>query len=179
MPTSHIARRAFMQGAAVVGAVLTTSANALAKVLPSSESGFEFEIQRSDAEWRARLSDMEYKILRAGGTEEPKTSDLWQIYEPGAFHCKGCDLKVYDHAYQLDWTKGWVFFQHAEPNAVMMGIDRISPAAYGGQNMGESATLIETHCRRCGSHLGHMLMLNLIVVHCINGVALTFKPTPA
>ncbi len=37
--------------------------------------------------------------------------------------------------------------------------------------------LIEAHCRRCGSHLGHILNVQGDILHCINGTALTFTPT--
>ncbi|MEM9522748.1 MAG: peptide-methionine (R)-S-oxide reductase [Pseudomonadota bacterium] len=175
MSTPPVARRAFIRGAAVV---LTASAGARAKVLPSAEGGFAFEIRRGDAEWRARLSDMGYGIPRAGGTEEPKTGDLWQIYEPGAFHCRGCDLKVYDHAHRLDWTKGWVFFQHAEPNAVIW----VSTASHRPPMAVRACVRAQPSSKPIVADVGriwaHMLMLNLIVVHCIKGIALTFGPAP-
>jgi len=43
-------------------------------VYAAGSDGFDYEIQRSDAEWRAMLSEHEYHILRGGGTEPPKSS---------------------------------------------------------------------------------------------------------
>jgi peptide-methionine (R)-S-oxide reductase len=39
--------------------------------------------------------------------------------------------------------------------------------------------MIEAHCRRCGSHLGHVLYVEDRLLHCINGTALEFRPSEA
>lgn len=145
---------------------------------PDSDQ-FTYEVTRSDAEWRAMLEPEQHRIMREGGTEWSKTSELWDRYGPGQYACAGCNLKVYDEAQRRPLDKGWVFFRHAEPNAVLMDLDRAMPTAYGGS--GEEVPgkeLIEVHCRRCGSHLGHILNIGGIV-HCINGIALTFTEAKA
>jgi len=62
------------------------------------------------------------------------------------------------------------------PTSVLTGID-VPQEAYG---MGSDwPNLIETHCRRCGSHLGHILLVDGDVLHCINGTALHLEPDAA
>jgi peptide-methionine (R)-S-oxide reductase len=164
---------------------LLTSATALPLALPlaaqagreAGSDGFTYEITRSETEWRAMLDEETYGILRLGDTEPRKSSDLWQETRSGTYHCRGCALHVFSSEWQVPLDKGWVFFQHSVPNAVMTGID--GPVReYGMSQMGDDQpSLVEIHCRRCGSHLGHYLFVALQNVHCINGKALEFRPT--
>jgi peptide-methionine (R)-S-oxide reductase len=56
----------------------------------------------------------------------------------------------------------------------MMNIDW--PQGAGpGMNLDILAT-IEVHCRRCGSHMGHVLLVEGEILHCINGTSLVFTP---
>ena len=153
-------RRMFLQGTAA--AALTAPANAA--------QGDSFEVTRSEAEWRARLSGLEYEVMREEGTERAFTSPLNDEKRKGIFHCKGCDLPLYDSATKFDSGTGWPSFYAALPDAVATRPDR---------------TLIwvrtEVHCRRCGSHLGHIFDDGPPPTgkrHCINGVSLTFAPAP-
>jgi len=168
-------RRGFLAGSGVA-ALATAGAQAPAAAATGTGANFTYEITRSDAEWRARLSDDEYRILRGGGTELPRSNPLWNDYRQGNHYCRGCDLHLYASNWRAPVDKGWVFFAHAVPDAVLMGIDG-PQEAYG---MSEDwANLIEAHCRRCGSHLGHILLVEGEVLHCINGTALSFVPSEA
>lgn len=173
-------RRALLQGVAVVGASALLPAAANAQSMPKyGDTAYSYEIVRSEDEWRALLNDKEYEILREGGTEFPTSDPKWNDYTPGEYACRGCDLPLYSSDWRSPIELGWVFFYHAHADAVLTGIDRGDP--YGGGDapqMGGPAnpkrTLIETHCRRCGSHLGHVVQVEDELVHCINGASLTF-----
>lgn len=176
----NINRRRLLAGAAV-GLVGASTQPLMAKLV-SAGGGYEFEVQRTDDEWRAMLTPEEFEILRNGGTEVPKSSLYWENRDAGTYSCKGCDLDVYESEYQVQLGKGWVFFFHGIPNTVMLGIDKVKPSEYGGAGMadeGPAGHLIEAHCRRCGSHLGHVLQVGLFLVHCINGTALNFESSAA
>lgn len=166
-PTS---RRAFLASGVALGAALpfTGAANA---AVGDAEGAFRFEIERSEAEWRALLSDAEFEVLRTRGTEWPGSSDLWDDYSAGEYTCRGCDLHLYSSEHRAPIDKGWVFFYHSRPNAVLTGIDVGSPYS---MNPDDDRSLIEVHCRRCGSHMGHILRVGNEVVHCINGTSLVF-----
>lgn len=114
--------------------------------------------------------------MREGLTEAPKSSPLWDETKPGSYHCKGCDLYNYDARLKVVLEKGWVFFEHSQPDSVLTAIDGPVPE-YGA--MSEDAALTEVHCRRCGSHLGHLLIVAGGMKHCINGASLDFKPAEA
>lgn len=163
-------RRSFLAATTALGAALPFAAAARAAVQDAG-GPFRFEIVRSEAEWRAMLSEQEYEILREKGTEWPGSSALWDDYSAGEFTCRGCDLHVYSSRHRAPIDKGWVFFYHAIPQSVLTGIDTAS--AYS-MSADDDRTLIEVHCRRCGSHMGHILRVDAEVVHCINGTSLVF-----
>ncbi len=54
----------------------------------------EFEIQKTEAEWRAELTEMEYAVLREEATERAYTSPLLEEKRMGTFNCAGCDLPL-------------------------------------------------------------------------------------
>ena len=185
-----LSRRGFVAGAAGLGAAVTggmtggrsaaaetmTGMEAIAGgakrlgAVPGREPDFRYEVALSEAEWEARLTAEEFYILRQGGTEVPKSSPLWNETRAGLYRCKGCGLLNYSGDQKVVLDKGWVFFEHSEPDAVLTGLDRHEPRA------GSVFYMMEAHCRRCGSHLGHIVSIDNKVLHCINGLSLTFKP---
>jgi peptide-methionine (R)-S-oxide reductase len=170
---SNLSRRQLF--ASTGAAALGLAAPAAARVAPDNgTSEFSYEVTRSDDEWRAMLNDDEFAILREGYTEKPKSSPLWEETRPGSYHCKGCDLHSFSAHWKTVLSKGWVFFFHPEPNSVLTNIDGPTPD-YGSMTEGKKA-LTEIHCRRCGSHLGHFLIVEGKQTHCINGASLVFKP---
>ncbi|WP_095589977.1 peptide-methionine (R)-S-oxide reductase MsrB [Actibacterium ureilyticum] len=129
-------------------------------------TGAGFEITRTEAEWRAMLTPLEYKVMRQEGTERAGTSPLDKLYDAGTYLCRGCDLPLYASRHKYDSGTGWPSFWQALPNAVATKPDRKL-----------LVVRTELHCRRCGSHLGHVFDDGPEPTgkrHCINGVSLKF-----
>ncbi len=162
---------------ALSGAATLSMTTASAARVPAGSSDYTYEITKSDEEWKAQLGEDGFAILREGFTEKAKSSPLWNETAEGTYHCKGCELKVFDARWKTVLDKGWVFFFHPEPDSVMLNIDGPTPE-YGSMSDGQDA-LTEVHCRRCGSHLGHFLVVEGKMTHCINGASLTFEPVSA
>ncbi len=134
----------------------------------SAESGTRFEVERSEAEWRARLSPDQFYVLREQGTERSGTSALDHEKRKGVFHCAGCDLALYASEKKFDSGTGWPSFFEPLANAIGTSEDR-----------GFFSVRTEVHCRRCGGHLGHVFEDGPAPTglrYCMNGVAMTFKP---
>lgn len=172
-------RRNFLATTALAGAALPIARAAAAQdvqVPPSSGGGdYQYEIERTAAEWQELLSEDEYNILREGGTEWPTSHPLWNDYTEGVFHCRGCDLPLFDSEWRARVQLGWVFFHHALPNSILTGIDTAEGYPGGDPNK----TLVEAHCRRCASHLGHILKIEEEMLHCINGTSLVRRDSTA
>lgn len=152
-------RRKFILSALSGGTFLTA--------MPGFAAPGSFEVTRTEAEWREMLTDLEYEVMREEGTERAFSSPLHDLYEPGTYHCRGCDLPLYSSETKYDSETGWPSFWKAMPNAIGTKPDRSL-----------FATRTECHCRRCGSHLGHIFDDGPQPTgkrHCLNGVSLTFR----
>jgi peptide-methionine (R)-S-oxide reductase len=131
----------------------------------------KFEIEKTDAEWRAQLTPEQYQILRQQGTEPPFTSPLLEEHRKGTFACAGCDLPLFSSETKFESGTGWPSFYQPLENAVGKHQDRM---------LGMLRT--EIHCRRCGGHLGHVFddgPKPTGLRYCMDGLALQFHPTAA
>lgn len=127
-----------------------------------------FEITLSEAEWRVKLSDAAYRVLREADTERAGSSPLNDEHRKGTFLCAGCDLPLFASETKFDSGTGWPSFYQPLAGAVATKDDSSL-----------FATRTEVHCRRCGGHLGHVFddgPQPTGLRYCMNGVALKFLP---
>ena len=128
-----------------------------------------FPVTKTDAEWRAQLTDLQYNILRKAGTERPFSSDLDKLYDKGTFICVACNTPLFKSDHKFDSGTGWPSFDREVEGNVAFSTD---------YNTGYART--EEHCAICGGHLGHVFDDGPEETtgerHCINGAALKFVP---
>ncbi|SEM52844.1 peptide-methionine (R)-S-oxide reductase [Loktanella fryxellensis] len=125
-----------------------------------------FEVTRTEAEWRAMLNANEFAVMREEATERAGTSPLDKQYAAGTYVCRGCDLPLYPSSTKYDSRTGWPSFYAAFENAIGTKVDN---KAFTPRT--------EVHCRRCGSHLGHIFNDGPQPTgqrHCLNGISLKF-----
>ena len=124
----------------------------------------------SDAQWRDKLAQPQYAVLRDDGTEQRFSSPLNDEKRPGIFACAGCDLPLFSSEMKFDSGTGWPSFFTTIPGA----LDTKRDYRYGW-------TRVEYHCARCGGHQGHVFDDGPPPTGqrwCNNGVALQFLPAP-
>ena len=154
----YASRRSALQALLLAGAAL----------LPLPAAAEDYEVVKSDAEWKKILSPDAYEVLRHQGTEAPFSSPLLNEHRKGVFACAGCALPLFSSDTKFDSGTGWPSFWKPLPGAVRTSDDR---------SMIEDRT--EVHCRRCGGHLGHVFNDGPLPTHlryCMDGVALKFIP---
>lgn len=129
-----------------------------------------FKITKTEAEWKALLTDEQYYILREAGTERPFSSLLNKNYKKGVYHCAACNTPLFKSEHKFDSGTGWPSFDREIEGNVAYGTD--TKIGY---------TRDEEHCATCGGHLGHVFNDGPRETtgkrHCINGDALIFVPS--
>ena len=103
-------------------------------------------VEKSDAEWRAALTEEQYYVARRKGTERPFSSELCSLFERGRYHCICCDTPLFDSTSKFESRTGWPSFTAPlTPDVVAYHLD----TSHGMQG-------IETTCNVCDAHLGHV-----------------------
>ncbi len=129
----------------------------------------DYPVTKTEAEWRAELSELQFYVLREAGTERPFTSPLDKNYHDGIYVCAGCATPLFRSEHKFDSGTGWPSFDREIEGNVAFSTDYI---------IGYART--EEHCATCGGHLGHVFddgpRNTTGKRHCINGAALKFVP---
>lgn len=122
----------------------------------------------SDADWKVRLPDLSYQVLRHEGTERPGTSPLLGEHRKGTFACLGCGLPLFKSDAKYESGTGWPSF--FRPIAGALGTKR---------DFAIGIPRTEYHCAQCLGHQGHVFddgPKPTGLRYCNNGVALKFIP---
>lgn len=122
----------------------------------------------SKEEWKERLSEEEFRILREKGTEPAGSGDLLDVGEDGVFRCAGCGQNLFSSDVKFESGTGWPSFWDV--------IDKGNVDLREDNSHGMSRT--EVVCSQCGGHLGHVFEDGPEPTgkrYCVNSAALTFE----
>src|SRR5690625_7773989 len=56
----------------------------------------QYEVTKTDEQWREELSPAEYAILRQAATERPGTGELLHEDRVGVYSCRACGIKLFE-----------------------------------------------------------------------------------
>lgn len=126
----------------------------------------EAELERG---WQAKLTPLQFQVLRMKATEEVNSGPLLNWFAPGTYCCAGCGAAIYRHEHKIPTTCGWPAFKDSCPGAL-----RRQP--------GEKVP--EITCAGCGGHMGHVFKSDRYPPphherHCVNSASLRFAPAAA
>ncbi|MDQ3158615.1 MAG: peptide-methionine (R)-S-oxide reductase MsrB [bacterium] len=127
----------------------------------------------NDDDFKKRLSDAQYRVLREGGTEAPGSGKFDKYDKPGVYKCAACGQELFSSDEKFDSNMpglvGWPAFSDALSNNAIELADDNS----GGMKR------TEIKCSKCGSHLGHLFEDDSASKngkhYCVNSVALDFN----
>lgn len=111
-----------------------------------SDTSNNEKIERSEEEWRNRLTSEEFRVLRNHGTEIPFVNKYNSHNEDGVYVCKGCGQPLFHSDTKYNSRSGWPsYWAPIKEDAVIEKEDR-------------SYFMVRTEilCSRCESHLGHV-----------------------
>lgn len=103
-------------------------------------------VEKTDAEWKAILTEEEYTITRKKGTERAFTGEYCEAHDPGLYACRCCDTLLFDASTKFESGTGWPSFtEPVKDNVIRYEKDN----SYGMYR-------IEVMCNVCDCHLGHV-----------------------
>ena len=129
----------------------------------------DYNVKKTDAEWKAQLDPMQFEVARHAATERPFSGKYWDHWSDGHYNCVGCGTPLFKSETKFDAGCGWPSYFEPINSEV---VERNTDTSHG-------MVRVEVRCNNCGSHLGHVFEDGPQPTgerFCINSAAIDFAP---
>ena len=127
------------------------------------------KITKTEAEWRAQLTPMQYAVTRQKATERPYANEYDNVFAPGVYKCICCGEDLFESDAKFQSHCGWPAFS-APIDAGK--VDEETDSTHG-------MVRVEVLCSKCDAHLGHVFPDGpgpSGLRYCINSASLKLEP---
>jgi len=127
------------------------------------------ELPKTEGEWKKKLSDEQYYVLREKGTERPFTGKFYLHKDKGVYTCAACGNELFTSDMKFDSHCCWPSFDREIKGG------KIRTEVDSSHGMIRS----EIMCAKCGGHLGHLFNdgpTETGIRYCVNSLSLEFAP---
>ena len=128
------------------------------------------KIQKTDAQWRAQLTDEQFEVARKHGTERAFSGCYWDHHAKGTYTCVCCGTALFASDTKFESGSGWPsYFQPLSSEVVTLKRD-----------FGWGMIRTEVLCSTCDAHLGHVFKDGpppTGLRYCMNSASLSFEPS--
>lgn len=126
-----------------------------------------YNVEKSEAEWKEELGLERYKILRQKGTEFPNSGKYNLSFDKGTYCCGACGEPLFKSDAKFMSSCGWPSFDESIPGKV----EYVKDTSFGMMRT-------EILCANCGSHLGHVFddgPTDTGQRYCVNSLSIDLK----